>query len=167
MKSAFLRHSTVTAAAVLFAAAGTLLAAQPAHAQQAVAPVFDHYVELRAADNARWHGDRSAPVIASVTPQQGEAVSDRGRTRITARFWDAGTGVRSVSLVIDGRDVTRISRIDGNEIRVRENLKPGRHFAQVVVRDHAGNVSRRSWNFEVFDAHRHYSYNGPVGLQRR
>jgi hypothetical protein len=30
-----------------------------------------------------------------------------------------------------------------------ENLRPGRHVAEVMVRDRAGNLARRTWAFDV------------------
>jgi hypothetical protein len=50
---------------------------------------------------------------------------------------------------VDGRDVTRQARIDRDDIRYADDLRPGRHFAELVVRDRAGNVARQSWSFEV------------------
>lgn len=105
--------------------------------------------------------DRRGPVISDVSPSNGDRVADRGRTRITARFGDDASGIdpRSVSLRVDGRDVTGASRVDGDSIDYREDLAPGRHRAELVVRDRAGNVSRRSWDFDVVGGGRYgYGY---------
>ena len=90
-------------------------------------------------------------------PARVEGVSDRGRTEITARYNDQGSGVapRSVTLRVDGRDVTRHARVDYDDIRYADNLRPGRHFAVLTVRDRAGNTSQRSWSFDVVDYERH------------
>ncbi|HVZ46215.1 MAG TPA: Ig-like domain-containing protein [Ramlibacter sp.] len=171
MQSALLRHTTVTAAAVLFAAAGTLLAAKPAQAQPfavaihaspaivAAAPSIDHYAEWRAGWAPR--ADHRAPVVTEVTPSQGEGVSARGLTQVSAHFRDHGSGIQSVSLRVDGRDVTRQARIDRDDVRYRADLRPGRHFAELQLRDHAGNVTRRSWSFDVYGGWHH----GPVGMR--
>jgi hypothetical protein len=105
---------------------------------------------------ARRGGDRQAPQITDITPSHGERVSDRGRTRITARVHDERSGVESVTLRVDGRDVTGLTRVEDGEVRYREDLAPGRHVAELVVRDRAGNASRRSWTFDVVGTH--YSY---------
>lgn len=96
-------------------------------------------------------GDRQPPQIVGMTPSQGERVNDRGRTRIAARVVDNGAGIDRGSLVlrVDGRDVTRRARFDGSEVEYSDDLDRGRHTAEVVVRDRAGNTSRASWTFEV------------------
>ena len=104
--------------------------------------------------------DNRGPDIASVSPAQGERVSGRGRTRIEAHFGDDRSGVdpNSVRLRVDGRDVTRDSRIDGNGIQYRDDLAPGRHSVELTVRDRAGNTSRRSWTFDVVDTRPGYGW---------
>ncbi|MBC5785085.1 hypothetical protein H8N03_19215 [Ramlibacter sp. USB13] len=137
-------RTRLAAAAMLLVPVGALVAAQPAAAQH------------RDRDGDRYHSqrfDRRAPDIFDVTPDQGDRVSERGLTRIAARFSDDRSGVdpRTVTLRVDGRDVTRHARVDGNDIRYADNLRPGRHFAEVLVRDRAGNLARRSWAFNVVD----------------
>jgi hypothetical protein len=137
-------RTRTTAAAMLLASLGALMAAQPAAAQQ------------------RFHRDQRPPQVFDITPSQGDRVGDRGLTRVSARFADDRSGVdyRSVTLRVDGRDVTRNARIANDELRYRADLAPGRHTAEVVVRDRAGNLTRRAWTFAVVDRDRgHYSYN--------
>lgn len=95
--------------------------------------------------------DRQPPQIVDITPAQGQRVTERGVTRIAARVVDAGRGVdpRSLVLVVDGRDVSRNTRFDGNVVEYTEDLPRGRHTAELVVRDRAGNASRAAWSFEV------------------
>lgn len=107
--------------------------------------------------------DDRAPDIADITPAQGERVSERGRTRISARVSDDRSGVESVRLRIDGYDVSDRVRFDGDEIRYAENLRPGRHAAELQVRDRAGNVARRSWTFDVVDRDHHRGYSWGYG----
>lgn len=138
MKSTLRKH--IATAALLLVPAGALLGVQPAFAQH------------RDYDGPRWqHRDREAPQIVAVTPSQGSRISERGVVNITARYNDdrSGVDVRSVTLRVDGRDVTHRARLDGNDIRYVDNLRPGRHFAELVVRDRAGNVARRAWSFDV------------------
>jgi hypothetical protein len=117
-------------------------------------------------DGRRWaqRRDDIAPQISDLTPSQGDRVSDRGLTRITARVSDEGSGVDRIALRIDGRDVSNRVGIDGSEVRYVEDLQPGRHTAEIQVSDRAGNVSRRSWSFAVVDRdHRGRGYGYGYG----
>lgn len=116
--------------------------------------------------SSRHSRDERAPQITQMTPSQGERVGDRGWTRVSARFSDEDSGVDPASVVlrVDGRDVTGRARVDGDDIRYAEDLLPGRHVAEVVVRDRAGNATRRSWAFDVVDQGRNHSSWG--GEQR-
>ncbi|HZN46200.1 MAG TPA: hypothetical protein VFB71_01145, partial [Ramlibacter sp.] len=109
--------------------------------------------------------DQRAPRIFDVTPEDGDRVSERGWTRISARYRDRGTGVAAVTLRVDGRDVTGRARVDDEDIRYAENLRPGRHWAELVVRDRAGNIARRNWVFDVVD--RGYGQYGAYGQPQR
>lgn len=114
-------------------------------------------VTLRDRDDGQGHGrDNDAPRITDLTPANGDRVGERRRTRISASFSDEGTGVDPASVVlrVDGRDVTGRARLDGDDIRYAEDLQPGRHVAELVVRDRAGNAARRSWAFNVVDRDR-------------
>ena len=111
--------------------------------------VYRDYRDPR--DHRGDRADRAAPRIFDVTPDNGERVSERGRTRISARFDDRESGVADVTLRVDGRDVTGRARVDGNDLRYADNLRPGRHVAELLVRDRAGNTARRAWSFEVLD----------------
>jgi hypothetical protein len=95
--------------------------------------------------------DRLAPRISQVTPGNGARVDERGRTFIQARLSDDRSGVdpRSVRLIVDGLDVTGNARISDDEVGYRERLGRGRHRAELVVRDHAGNEARSAWTFAV------------------
>lgn len=156
------------AAAALLLAPAAVLVAQPAAAQ-------DHRWEQHQRDwrgdragrdhhEPRWRRDVHAPEITEVTPER--RVGDHRRTRIAARFHDEGSGVAGVRLRVDGRDVTHAARVEHDEVRYREDLAPGRHHAEVVVRDRAGNVSRRAWSFVVVDRDRSYGYYGQPSYQR-
>lgn len=100
-----------------------------------------------------WRRDERAPRIVDMTPEPGDRTSDERRTLVSARFVDRASGIdpASVRLRINGQDVTHAARIDEDEIRYRERLAPGRYVADLVVRDRAGNVARRSWQFDVAD----------------
>ena len=163
MKSLSLRPQ-VAALAVL-AAAGALFAAKPAAAQHAY--VYAAPAIVAPAPPA-WHGparrDHRPPRIMEVTPEHGDRVMERGETtRITARVHDGGSGIADVRLRIDGRDVSHRVRFNGDHVRYRENFSPGWHTAELVVRDRAGNVSRKSWTFAVIEPYRHYGAYGTHG----
>ena len=140
-------RTKLAAAALALLPVGALVAAQPAAAQER------DWRGDRDRYEQRFHRDNRAPEIFALTPEQGDRVGDRGLTRISARFRDERSGVdlRSVTLRVDGRDVTRRARLDGDDIRYADDLRPGRHYAELVVRDRAGNLARRSWAFDVVD----------------
>lgn len=157
-------RTKLAAVAALLVPAAALLAAQPAAAQHREDDFHNlmnpqpgatqHRDEDLHRHGPRWEQrDRTAPEIYDVRPDQGDRVGDRGLTRIAARFSDDRSGVdpRSVTLRVDGRDVTGRARIDGNDIRYAEDLRPGRHYAELLVGDRAGNLARRSWTFAVVD----------------
>jgi hypothetical protein len=152
----------LAAAAMLLVPVGAMLAAQPAAAQQR-----DHDADRDYGYQQRVIRDRAAPRIFDITPAQSDRVTERGRTRISARFDDNRSGVdlRTVSLRVDGRDVTGRARLDSGEIRYADDLRPGRHVAELVVRDRAGNAARRSWTFDVVDRGRNVGYG--YGNDRR
>jgi hypothetical protein len=163
------------AAALLLSA--TALLAQPALAREhrvvVQAPVAVPAVVVqhdRDQDDHRrgWRRDRRAPVISALTPVPGDRMGDRRRTEVSARFSDNFSGIDqgSVRLRIDGRDVTSHARVDNDEVRIRENLSPGRHLAEVLVRDRAGNLARRAWQFDVVDRDRHERYGYGYGAPR-
>ena len=153
-------------AIAIAAAGGILLAAQPAMAQHASIYVEPAIVAPAPGYGSGWgwdhrpRYDQRAPRIMDVTPSHGEHVAEnrRGMTRITARVHDGGSGIASVRLRVDGRDVSHRIRFDGEEVVFRDDLAPGWHTAELVVRDRAGNVTRRSWSFDVVDRYRVYGY---------
>lgn len=95
--------------------------------------------------------DTQPPVVSEMQPGNGEAVGGAGRTNVSARFDDAGSGVDpdSVRIRISGRDVTDIARIREDSFSLREDLPPGRHVAELTLRDQAGNATTQRWAFEV------------------
>ncbi|MCC2673306.1 MAG: hypothetical protein K0R58_253 [Ramlibacter sp.] len=101
-------------------------------------------------EGAQWP-DRNGPRVVDVTPNHDQRVGERGRTEVSARFRDdrSGVDVSSVRLRIDGENVTERSRVTANQVHYEANLRQGRHQAELVVRDRAGNVTRTAWNFVV------------------
>lgn len=166
-------RSTTAAAALLLAGFGALAVTTPAAAQthgdflrEAPRPLAERAVGL--ADDDHRHGrmdrdrdrDDRAPRISDLTPSHGDRVGDRGRTHISARIHDRGTGIATVFLRLDGRDVSRRLRVEGGRVRYAEDLREGRHHAELLVRDRAGNATRQSWSFEVVDRDRWHHGNG-------
>lgn len=149
-------RSTAAAASILLASLGTAMIATPAAAQTRAVVVTTHNETAGDHYDHRARHDVTPPRIADVTPAQGERVSERGWTRISARVGDRDTGVQSVLLRVDGRDVSPRVRIEEDLVRYAEDLPAGRHHAELVVRDRAGNTARRTWSFEVAERdHRH------------
>jgi hypothetical protein len=166
MTTAALRVS-FKALALALPLAGAALLAKPASAEPAyvygttgapvyVAPGFQQDPAWR--HRQQW--DQRGPQVSDVSPSQGDRVSERGLTRISARVHDMGSGIDPSSIVlrIDGRVVHGPVRLHGDEIRYREDLRPGRHWAELTVRDRAGNTTRRAWSFDVVDHDRTYGW---------
>lgn len=102
-------------------------------------------------DDERVRRDRHAPQISDLTPASGERVGERGRTEVSARLDDEGSGIDrdSVRLRLNGRDVSSDLRVSEDEATYRADLEPGRYTAELRVRDHAGNTTTKSWTFDV------------------
>lgn len=102
-------------------------------------------------DEPRAGRDERSPNITQLTPANGERVGARGRTEISARLDDDGSGVDrdSVRLRLNGRDVTPDARVGSDELRYRADLDPGRYTAEVTARDRAGNSTTKAWTFDV------------------
>ena len=111
--------------------------------------------------------DERGPQVTDVAPRHGERLSENGRTVISARLSDDGSGVdpSTVRLRVDGRDVTGDARITADEIRYRDDLDPGRYTVELSLRDRAGNLTTRSWTFDVVDADRYGLDGRPLPLQ--
>ena len=109
--------------------------------------------------------DRMAPQITDMTPAHGERIGERGRAHVTARLSDEGSGIDtgSVRLRLGGRDVTADSRITENEVQYRSDLAPGRYTAELSVRDQAGNMTAKSWTFDVAERQRDRVGQLPAG----
>ena len=146
----------VAAALLLLPLAAATLLPRPAHAQT------PHWTPNIPAQVPGLHSDRNvapghagrdhrAPRIYAQAPADGARIEDHGRTHVAARLADSGSGIdaRSVRLRVDGRDVTRRARVRPDEVRYAAALSPGRHAAELVVRDRAGNASRSGWSFDV------------------
>jgi hypothetical protein len=105
----------------------------------------------RDGQQARDQRDNQPPRISDLTPSNGARLGERGRTSIRARFDDIGSGIdlRSVRVKVDGLDVTDEARITTDDMAYVERLGRGRHTAELVVRDRAGNAARTSWSFNV------------------
>lgn len=160
-------RSRLATAVMLLVPVGAMLAASPASAEHRDGAYDRGHGTSYDRDFNR--GDHRAPRIFDVTPEHGDRVGERRFTRISARFGDRGTGVAAVTLRVDGRDVTRRAQVDDNDIRYADNLAPGRHWAELVVSDRAGNTARRSWAFDVVDrgyGHGYGQYSGYGQPQR-
>jgi hypothetical protein len=116
-------------------------------------------------DDSRGRRDARAPQITDLTPDNGERVGDRGRTQVSARLSDEGSGIDrdSVRLRLNGRDVSQDVRVSDDEAVYRADLAPGRYTAELTVRDRAGNATTKSWGFDVA-AHGERYGGGPFPL---
>jgi hypothetical protein len=97
-------------------------------------------------------GDNRPPVIADLSPREGEVIPGGPATVVSGRFGDArGSGVdpESVRIMISGRNVTRDAEVNPRSFSYRGPLPPGKHTVDVTARDRAGNTVRRTWSFDV------------------
>lgn len=113
--------------------------------------------------------DQRAPQITDLTPANGDRIGERGNTRISARIADEGSGIDqdAVRLRLNGRDVTADTRVTDDRVVYRDDLEPGRYRAELSVRDRAGNMTTKSWAFDVTerDRDRDRVGGGPLPLQ--
>ena len=111
-------------------------------------PAFQALVMGNASGSPNANIDVGGPRVTILTPTNGERVSRRGTTHVSARFADR-SGVERAKLRINGRDVTNEVQIVGNEMHYHADLPLGRYTAEVVARDTNDNTTSRSWTFEV------------------
>jgi hypothetical protein len=96
--------------------------------------------------------DNRPPIIANLSPREGDTVNAAGPTVVSGNFEDrGGTGVdpASVRIMLSGRNVTPEAQVTPQSFTYRAPLPPGRHTVDVTARDRAGNAVRRSWSFDV------------------
>lgn len=110
--------------------------------------------------------DERSPAITDLLPANGDRVGDRGRTHISAKLADEGTGIDrdSVRLRLNGRDVTSDVRVSESELDYRADLDPGRYTAEVTARDRAGNSTTKAWTFDVVPGGERQGAGGPLPL---
>jgi hypothetical protein len=91
------------------------------------------------------------PQITDLLPAHGDRVTARGRTHIAARMIDDGGGIdpSRVRMRLNGRDVTADARITPDEVHYRADLDPGRYAVELTARDTTGNMTTKTWTFDV------------------
>ena len=99
--------------------------------------------------------DVTAPTLGDPRPDAGSSSSDRTPTISLAAF-DAGTGVdpATVSVTLDGRDISRLGTFSGGRFtyQPQELLGLGDHVVVARVSDRAGNPAAPfEWHFGVRD----------------
>lgn len=97
-------------------------------------------------------GDNRPPVIANLSPREGDTVPGGPAMVVSGNFEDrGGSGVdpASVRIMLSGRNVTADAQVTPQSFTYRGALPPGRHTVDVSAKDRAGNAVRRSWSFDV------------------
>lgn len=97
-------------------------------------------------------GDSRPPVIANLSPREGDTVAGGPVTVVSGNFEDGGgSGVdpASVRIMLSGRNVTPDAQVTPESFTYRGPLPPGRHSVDIRAKDRAGNAVRRSWSFDV------------------
>jgi hypothetical protein len=120
-------------------------------------------LDMRAGDSA-WgpSRDEQPPVVVEFGPAHGARVNDARRTHVFARLSDDASGVdpSSVRLRINGDNVTDQARVSGDEVHFRDELEPGRYNVELTAKDRAGNLTRRTWTFDVVEEGRYGQWGG-------
>jgi DNA-directed RNA polymerase specialized sigma24 family protein len=95
--------------------------------------------------------DTTAPTITKLNPIDGAVIDAGSNIVIQANYNDdRAVDVKSVHLVLDGRDVTAQSLVTGTSISYAAGvLDPGLHVVLLDVRDTSGNRTSRAWQFTV------------------
>lgn len=101
--------------------------------------------------------DATAPVFTQIEPPH-EAVlpynpiagTTTTRVNVRAVYRDErAVDVRSIKLVVDGRDVTALATIGDTATTFTADFEPGKHVVLIEVRDVAGNKATRAWQFTI------------------
>lgn len=101
--------------------------------------------------------DTSAPIITQVEPPH-EAmlpynpIAGTTLTRLNLRASyrdDRAVDVRSIKLVVDGRDVTAQAVVGDSTTTFTADFEPGKHVVLIEMRDVAGNRASRAWQFTI------------------
>jgi plastocyanin len=99
--------------------------------------------------------DTVGPTLASLSPAPNSSLAP-GKPLIYGTLSDAGTGVASGStrLLVNGKDVTEQATITEAFFSYRPDadLPNGKNTAVAVVRDDAGNETRKEWSFTLSPA---------------
>jgi hypothetical protein len=99
--------------------------------------------------------DTVGPTLASLSPAPNASLAP-GKPLIYGTLSDAGTGIASGStrLIVNGKDVTAQATVTEAffSYRPETDLPNGRNTAVAVVRDEAGNETRREWAFTLSPA---------------
>jgi parallel beta-helix repeat protein len=118
--------------------------------------VEDNYGNMEARSwSFRVSSDSEPPEIMDLQPLNGSAINET-RPPIGASLKDeeSGVNISSVSISVDGIDVTDKSTITATSVQYTpgEALSYGSHIAQVTVEDNYGNEQARSWSFNLSDS---------------
>ncbi len=94
--------------------------------------------------------DATPPIIARVEPADGTNIIGSARVAINAAYSDdRAINVKSVKLVVDGRDVTKQALVSDASISYSADFEPGPHVVLLEIQDAAGNKMSRPWQFSV------------------
>lgn len=93
--------------------------------------------------------DQTTPTIISVEPSDNATVAQT-RVAIKATYSDQRSiDLKSVRLVLDGRDVSSQATVSDSSVSLILDLDPGQHVVLLKVRNTAGNEVSRAWQFTI------------------
>lgn len=101
--------------------------------------------------------DATAPTIAQIEPPHESVlpynpITGTNLTRVTVKGTyrdERAVDVRSIRLVVDGRDVTQQATVGENATTFTADFEPGKHVVLLEVRDASGNKASRAWQFTI------------------
>ncbi len=109
--------------------------------------------------------DKFGPVVASVSPADGEALEKQTHPTVTLQLYDfTGVDTASCALFLDGRNVSASAEwsADGVSFCPKKALTYGEHVIEATLRDVGGNRSYFRSSFTVHDGRELQLYRGEV-----
>ncbi len=93
--------------------------------------------------------DTTPPTITIISPAKDSVLSTKS-VNITASYSDdVAINAASVTLKVDGRDVTPQSKVTAAGVSYSTTLEEGPHSVFLVVNDTSGNIASANWSFTV------------------
>ncbi|MEM1573823.1 MAG: NosD domain-containing protein [Candidatus Methanomethylicaceae archaeon] len=93
--------------------------------------------------------DTTPPKISIISPLNGTILSNKSITINASYSDDVEIDITSITLKLDGRDVTAYSIITPISIIYSTTLEEGSHTISLTVKDTSGNIATATWSFTI------------------